>query len=68
MFTAYTPIDRCVGKDISVRFHGENYAGMLAGVYNLNGMPILVLTPMTGGGAEQHIPMAGAVVTIKPDK
>lgn len=68
MFTPYTPIDRCVGKEISVRFYGENYTGMLAGIYHVSGMPILVITPLTGGGTEQHIPMAGAVVTIKPDK
>lgn len=65
MFAPYTPVDRCVGKEISVRTNGENYIGMLAGVYTLAGMSVLVITPMNGGGAEQHIPLAGCVVTIR---
>lgn len=66
MFAPYTALDKCVGKEITVRLGGENYIGMLAGVYTLSGTPILVITPMQGGGAEQHIPLPGAVVTVRP--
>ena len=65
MFAAYTPIDKCIGKEISVRLNGETIAGMLTGVYTLSGMPVLVITPMNGGGLEQHVPLPGAVVTVK---
>lgn len=65
MFAPYTPIDKCIGKEIRVRTGGEDYVGLLAGVYVLNGLSVLVLTPLTGGGAEQHIPLASAVVTIR---
>lgn len=67
MFTAYTPIDKCIGKEIRIRTGGEDYVGMLAGVYSTGGTPILVLTPMTGGGVEQHIPLLGSVVTVRQD-
>lgn len=66
MFRAYTPIEECVGKEIQVRSGGEVYVGMLAGVYQAAGMPILVLTPMAGGGVEHHIPLANAIVSIQP--
>lgn len=68
MFQAYTSLDRAVGRELQVRVGDAEYAGMLAGVYALHGTPILVLTPMSGGGAEQHIPLTGAVVTLRPDR
>lgn len=68
MLTAYTPLDRCVGREIKVRFDREEYVGMLAGIYRCEGQPILVLTPMHGGGLEQHIPLANAVVQLRPDR
>lgn len=68
MFQAYTSLDRAVGRELQVRVGDAEYTGMLAGVYALYGAPILVLTPMTGGGTEQHIPLAGAVVTLRPDR
>lgn len=64
MFTAYTPLDRCVGKEIRVRCSGEEFVGLLAGIYRCEGTPMLVLTPMNGGGTEQHIPLASAVVKV----
>lgn len=68
MFTAYTPLDRCVGKEIRVRSGGEEYVGMLAGVYRCEGLPILVITPLNGAGAEQHIPLSTAVVQVRHDR
>jgi len=68
MFTAYTPLDRCIGKEVQVRSGGESYTGMLTGIYRVEGMAILVLTPMNGGGLEQHIPLNGAVVQIRHDR
>lgn len=65
MFTAYTPIDKCIGKELKVRSGGIDYVGLLSGVYTLQGVPMLVLTPMSEGGTELHIPLAGAVVTIR---
>ena len=64
MFTAYTPLDRCVGREIRVRAGGEEYVGMLAGIYRCESQPILVLTPLNGGGIEQHIPLTSAVVQV----
>lgn len=66
MFAPYTPIDKCVGKEITVRVGDQNYTGMLAGTYVLHGVPVLVITPMAGGGLEQHIPLQNVVVTINP--
>lgn len=68
MFSAYTPIDRCIGKELSVRVNGEDFVGMLAGVYTTHGLAVLVLTPMQGGGKEQHIPLQSAVVTVRHDR
>ncbi|HWI65193.1 MAG TPA: hypothetical protein VNT75_25465 [Symbiobacteriaceae bacterium] len=68
MFAPYTPLDRCIGKEITVRLGGENYVGMLVGVYPLGGTSVLVITPMQGGGTEQHIPLVGAVVTVRGDR
>lgn len=68
MFSAYTPLDRCIGKEIRVRINGDEYAGMLAGIYRMEGQPILVVTPMNGGGAEHHIPLMSAVVQVRPDR
>lgn len=68
MFSAYTPLDRCIGKEIRARVSGEEYVGMLAGIYRLEGQTILVITPMNGAGAEQHIPLASAVVQVRPDR
>ncbi|MDF2629894.1 MAG: hypothetical protein K0R39_3725 [Symbiobacteriaceae bacterium] len=68
MFTAYTPLDRCIGREITVRVGGEAHVGMLAGVYTMSGTSILVITPMHGAGTELHIPLPGAVVTVKPDQ
>lgn len=68
MFAPYTSIDRCIGKELRVRTAGEDYVGMLAGVYTLHGLTVMVLTPMTGGGTEQHIPLQGAVVTVRHDR
>jgi len=68
MFTAYTPLDRCIGREISVRVNGEAHVGMLAGIYTMGGTSVLVITPMHGAGMEVHIPMTGAVVTVTPDK
>lgn len=65
MFAPFTPLDRCIGKEITVRMAGEEHVGMLAGVYQLGATPVLVITPMQGGGAEHHIPVAGAVVTVR---
>jgi hypothetical protein len=67
LFAPYTQIDRCIGKEVTVRMNGENYTGMLAGVYTLHSLSVLVLTPMGGAGMEQHIPLQGGVVTIKHD-
>jgi hypothetical protein len=68
MFQAYTSLDRAVGREVQVRVGTTEYTGMLAGVYALHGAPIIVLTPMAGGGLEQHIPLAGAVVSLQPDR
>lgn len=65
MFAPYTPLDRCVGKELTVRVNGENHVGMLVGVYTLGGATVLVITPMQGAGTEQHIPLAGSVVTVR---
>lgn len=65
MFTPYTAIDQCVGKEVRVRTGGEDYVGMLAGVYTTSGVPILVITPMSGKGMEQHIPLVGSVVSVQ---
>lgn len=66
MFAPYTPIDKCVGKEITVRVGEENYTGMLAGIYTLHGTPVLVITPMTDNGLEHHIPFQSVVVTMNP--
>jgi hypothetical protein len=63
MFAAYTPIDKCVGKELSIRLNGETVTGLLTGVYTLGGIPVMVITPMTGG-IEQHVPLPGAIVTV----
>jgi|GEM_PF-1893382 len=68
MFTAYTPLDRCISKEITVRVGGENHVGMLAGVYYMGQTPVLVIAPMQGAGTEQHIPLPGAVVTVKQEQ
>lgn len=68
MFSAYTPLDRCVGKEVRVRVSGEEYVGMLAGMYRCEGQPVLVITPMNGGGTEQHIPLNSAVVQVRHDR
>ncbi len=68
MFSAYTPLDRCIGKEIKVRSGGENYTGMLSGIYRVEGLAILVLAPMNGGGVEYHIPLNGAVVQVCHEK
>lgn len=67
MFSAYTPIDKCIGRGVQVKVGKSEYSGMLAGVYHLGSMPVLVITPMNSGGLEQHIPLQGAVVTIRND-
>ena len=64
MFAPYTPLDKCVGKELKVRFDREEYQGLLAGLYTLGGSAIMVLTPLHGAGAEIHIPVAGAVTTL----
>jgi hypothetical protein len=68
MFEAYTPLDRAIGRELTVRIGEREYTGMLAGLYALHGAAVLVLTPMTGAGMEQHIPLAGAIVTLRPDR
>lgn len=68
MFTAYTPLDRCVGKEVRIRAGGEDYVGMLAGMYRCEGEPVLVITPMQGAGTEQHIPLGRAVVQVRHEK
>lgn len=65
MFSAYTQIDKCVGKEVRVRSGGEDYVGLLAGVYTTYGLPIMVITPLRDGNIEQHIPVLGAVVTVR---
>lgn len=65
MFSPYTPVDQCIGKEVKVRSGGDNYVGMLAGVYASNGISVMVLTPLAEGGTEIHIPLVGAVVVIK---
>lgn len=64
MLSTYTPLDRCIGKEVTVRTNGDEYVGMLAGIYQLNGVSILVLVPMNGS-QEHHIPLIGAVVTLR---
>ncbi|MFO7172255.1 MAG: hypothetical protein DIU70_004685 [Bacillota bacterium] len=64
MFAAYTPIDRCIGREVTVRAGGEEYEGVLAGIYQVGGIPVLVLVPMDGS-VEHHVPLVGAVVTIR---
>lgn len=68
MFQGYTSLDRAIGRDVLVQVGAAEYRGMLVGVYALHGAPVLVLTPMAGGGTEQHIPLAGSVVTLRPDR
>lgn len=68
MFAPYTPLDKCIGKEVTVRVGGENYVGLLVGVYPMGGVSVMVLTPMQGAGAEQHIPLPGAVVTVRQDR
>lgn len=68
MFSPYTPVDKCIGKEVKVRSGGDNYVGMLAGVYASNGLSVMVLTPLSEGGIEIHIPLLGAVVVIKQDQ
>jgi len=68
MFAPYTPLDRCIGKELKVRVGGEDHVGMLSGVYTLGSAAVLVLAPMQGGGTELHIPVAGAVVTVRHDR
>lgn len=66
MFAPFTPIDRCIGKEITVRAAGAEYVGMLAGTYQLNGVPVVVVTPMDGT-VQHHIPLPGAVISISQD-
>jgi hypothetical protein len=66
MFAPYTPLHGCVGKEVTARLAGETFTGILAGLYYLSNTPVIVITPMAGGGAEQHIPVVNAVVTVKP--
>lgn len=66
VFAPYTPVEKCVGKELKVRFEGEEYTGLLAGLYTSAGVAMIVLTPMREGGGEIHIPMARAVVIVKP--
>lgn len=68
MFTAYTPLDHAIGRVVHVRTGGEEYTGMLVGLYRCQEVPMLVITPMAGGGVEHHIPLPGAVVQLKPEK
>ncbi|MGE5672692.1 MAG: hypothetical protein ACM3XM_02240 [Mycobacterium leprae] len=65
MFEPYTPLDRCIGKSIRVRMNGDEFEGLLIGVYSLGQVPMLVITPLRGGGEELHIPVPSAVVAIK---
>jgi hypothetical protein len=65
MFAPYTPVDKCIGKEVTVRFGGDKYVGMLAGVYVTNGLSMMVLTPLSEAGTEIHIPLPGAVVVIR---
>ncbi len=65
MFAAYTPIEKCVGKEVRVRAGGEEYVGMLAGVYTTQGLAVMVLTPKQEGATELHIPVLGSVIWIK---
>lgn len=67
MFAAYKPLDRYIGREVRVRAHAREYVGMLAGIYRVEGVPMLVLVPPTGDGVEQHIPLALAVVEIAPE-
>lgn len=65
MFAPYTPIDRCIGKELVIRTGALEYTGLLAGVYTIHGLAVMVVTPMKGGGTEVHIPLPGSVVTVK---
>jgi len=67
VFAPYSPVEKCIGKEITVRSGGDNYVGMLAGVYASNGLSIMVLTPLSDAGTEIHIPLVGSVVVIKQD-
>lgn len=64
MLAPYTSLDKCVGRGVRIRCFGEEYEGMLAGVYAVHGAAILVIAPMNGG-VEQHIPLSAAVVTVR---
>lgn len=65
MFTAYTALDKCIGKEVHVRTGVGEYRGMLAGMYSAQGVALLVLVQGNGAGAqEQHIPLLHAVVTV----
>ncbi len=63
MLSLYTPLDKLVGREVLVQFHDETYQGVLAGLYTVQGVALLVL--VAAGAAEQHIPIAGAVVTSR---
>ncbi len=65
LFASYTPLSKCVGKEIEVRTATESYRGMLAGIYEMGGQSVLVLTPMEAGGTEYHIPLIGSVVVVQ---
>jgi hypothetical protein len=66
MFAPYTPLEQCVGKELKVRVGAAEYVGLLAGIYTTAGIPMLVITPLSGGGLEQHIPLSSGVVMVKP--
>lgn len=67
MFAAYKPLDRYIGREVRVRAQGREYVGMLAGIYRVEGIPMLVVVPPDGEGLEQHIPLAYAVVEVAPE-
>lgn len=68
LFASYTPVTQCIGREVQVRTGGESYRGMLAGIYEMGGQSILVLTPMDEGGTEYHIPLQGSVVVIQQER
>lgn len=67
MFAPYTSIEKCIGKEIKVHIGGEEYIGMMAGIYSTYGMPMIVLTPLSGKGLEQHVPLSRAVISVQQD-
>lgn len=68
VFAPFTSIEKCIGKEITVHVGGAEYVGMMAGIYSTYGMPMIVLTPLSGKGLEQHVPLSRAVISVRQDQ